>query len=723
MARNITNNSNTLQEITPIFGAPQSSLAGQIENTSVLFAFGETSKLIDRTSSSVGLIGFGYNDELNSGAVAVNGKLVTSKILDVSVINQELTVSYLDENGLIDSYDVSILDSQAITDIQNSINDINSSIAGLTDKQTLYVHFYSISENEVSCDTSILQIIEAYNNGCEIKAICDTYVLDLVYVVEEYLSISFSTFISTAGLSLYISTRPDTDPDDDIWRIYYNSYQKSLTFDTVPTENSENPVMSGGIYNAIHDVSVNISDINSSVSDLYDNKPLFVTFTAAEDIENLYYADKTPTEIVDAYIHNRLIYGVIDTVVLNLLSCETDDYKTIVFTTNYLNNVIFLNNNSAEDDTDWPMTIVALETELDYTNSPIYKYDNNILIRTDNDTTYVNSQSKLCAADVSIETLYENNSSYIKTYNFYKTRENYQSLLGSINIPKDQMLKDVHLCKAIYDENTQIYTETAKQSDPDYDTAPGDVYLHFIWHVADPSTDDNLQETFIKVTDMAPVYTGDGEWISVNDNVISFNDEPINTINSSIAIHNSSITQILSDIGTIDDKIIDQQRDIETNTNDIAGLDRHITKTDTELSKLDVSVESLISDFSNFNSSIVDLYNDIDSSLDLINSSAIGKLYNSSTYSSVIIRNMYDIDNASVIKENALKSISLKYNTIKELDSKGRPVIPNIYVDIDVLTSEYASGVAEVLASDASSIESLQNMVNTTCYWYTLGSD
>ena len=54
---------------------------------------------------------------------------------------------------------------------------------------------------------------------------------------------------------------------------------------------------------------------------------------------------------------------------------------------------------------------------------------------------------------------------------------------ASIDIPKDYLLKEVHLCKASY--NGGKYTETSKQGSSSWSTDNNDVYIHFIWFTKD----------------------------------------------------------------------------------------------------------------------------------------------------------------------------------------------------------------------------------------------
>lgn len=77
-----------------------------------------------------------------------------------------------------------------------------------------------------------------------------------------------------------------------------------------------------------------------------------------------------------------------------------------------------------------------------------------------------------------------------------------------IDIPELDILEEVHICKATYNASTGKYTETATDpSDPSWETAAGDVYLHLIWKVSDQDHQGGTTstETYIKVSDMIKV--------------------------------------------------------------------------------------------------------------------------------------------------------------------------------------------------------------------------
>ena len=80
-----------------------------------------------------------------------------------------------------------------------------------------------------------------------------------------------------------------------------------------------------------------------------------------------------------------------------------------------------------------------------------------------------------------------------------------------IDIPKLQVVDQVHVCKAIYNDTTHTYTETAVQgecTEEEWLAAAGDVYLHIEWDTKDDDgdpTNDKTAETYIKVSDMISI--------------------------------------------------------------------------------------------------------------------------------------------------------------------------------------------------------------------------
>lgn len=139
----------------------------------------------------------------------------------------------------------------------------------------------------------------------------------------------------------------------------------------------------------------------------------------------------------------------------------------------------------------------------------------------DNTTVKV-ANGKLTAAcnTYKLEALGTPTDGYLKTYKLVeKSASGAETSVGIIDIPKDQFLKSVHLCKANVAENGNVTNEIVSGS-TGFAESVDPVYLHFTWELKDG--DKEVQDTYLKVTDMAPVYSGDSSYISISDYVVSF---------------------------------------------------------------------------------------------------------------------------------------------------------------------------------------------------------
>lgn len=113
---------------------------GNVINKRVNFGVGGIDRIIAASDSSQGLIAFGYNDTLNSGAIAVGGQLVSSKILDVTTNISEgagtVTVSYLAQNGTVATTTFDIISRSAVESLitggtSGKLDEIDASIVRL----------------------------------------------------------------------------------------------------------------------------------------------------------------------------------------------------------------------------------------------------------------------------------------------------------------------------------------------------------------------------------------------------------------------------------------------------------------------------------------------------------------------------------------------------------------------------------------------------------------
>ena len=154
------------------------------------------------------------------------------------------------------------------------------------------------------------------------------------------------------------------------------------------------------------------------------------------------------------------------------------------------------------------------------------------------------------------------NDGMLATYKMqYKApgKDTFSDISGaaSIDIPKDYLLKEVHLCKATYDGSK--YTDTSKQGDEGWDDDENEVYIHFIWFTKDGGT-EKTSETYLRVTDVinvdvteinehidssiAEVYEHiDSSWNAINEYV----DSSYATLNASVASHIDASVKAIND--------------------------------------------------------------------------------------------------------------------------------------------------------------------------------
>ena len=82
-----------------------------------------------------------------------------------------------------------------------------------------------------------------------------------------------------------------------------------------------------------------------------------------------------------------------------------------------------------------------------------------------------------------------------------------------IDIPKDFVLKSVHICKASYDSASGEYTESSTPADAGWAADTNDVYFHFEWMTVDSET--TTTETFLKVADVIAA-----DIVSINTSIV-----------------------------------------------------------------------------------------------------------------------------------------------------------------------------------------------------------
>ena len=184
--------------IPKTFGA-----AGDAINSYVTFGIGTIDKIISGSDSSQGLIAFGYNTELKSGAIAVGGELVSSKILDVSTNATEdtkatiVTVTYLDSSELKEiTFDV--IDPSVIEALDSSLNNLYQEVI---DNEEVLIHYLEIIDTSVKLLTQDVSILKNYNtsSNSSINYIEDNFVKSIIPIDSSAIAINNITPIGTKG--------------------------------------------------------------------------------------------------------------------------------------------------------------------------------------------------------------------------------------------------------------------------------------------------------------------------------------------------------------------------------------------------------------------------------------------------------------------------------------------------------------------------------------------
>lgn len=185
----------------------------------------------------------------------------------------------------------------------------------------------------------------------------------------------------------------------------------------------------------------------------------------------------------------------------------------------------------------------------------------------------------------------------------------YVNVSGSaqIDIPELEVVDDVHVCKATYDATTHKYTETARQGDPNWDTAAGDVYLHIVWNTKDDDsdpTDDKSSETYIKVSDMISVDVTDLQ--RQIDDVSTRLKNQITKESNDVTALNNRIANVSTDVSTLTGYVN------TTISENVERLQTNINNVSTNLSNTSTSLSNTISDLSaNLNGKISDVSSDL----------------------------------------------------------------------------------------------------------------
>ena len=268
----------------------------------------------------------------------------------------------------------------------------------------------------------------------------------------------------------------------------------------------------------------------------------------------------------------------------------------------------------------------------------------------------------------------------------------------TINIPKDYVVKEVHLCKASFDG--RVYTETSQQGDSDWDDDENDVYIHFIWQTKDSAA--KRSETYLRVSDV------------INVDVTEINKH----IDASIAEVNKHIDASVKAINThIDSSWVAINRHIDSsyvslNSSVASHIDASVKAINTHIDASWVSLNTSI------NSSLVSLNNKIDASWVSINKH-IDSSYvslNSSVAShidaSVNAINTH-IDSSWVSLNTSINSTVKSIND--HIDASVKSINGHIDSSVKSIIEYVDASIAKVNSHIDASINKLTERVDSSC--------
>lgn len=196
----------------------------------------------------------------------------------------------------------------------------------------------------------------------------------------------------------------------------------------------------------------------------------------------------------------------------------------------------------------------------------------------------------------------------------------------SIDIPKDYLLKEVHLCKASY--NGSKYTETSKQGSSSWNTDNNDVYIHFIWNTKDGNANKPTSETYLKVSDVINVdVTEINAHIDASiGKVYEYIDASVNNIKTQITTSLNTLTAKIDASWVAINKYVDDSYvalDSSVASHIDASVDAINTRIDSSLATLNSAIDAswtaintrIDSSFETLNSSFVEVAQYVDSSI------------------------------------------------------------------------------------------------------------
>ena len=190
------------------------------------------------------------------------------------------------------------------------------------------------------------------------------------------------------------------------------------------------------------------------------------------------------------------------------------------------------------------------------------------------------------------------NDGMLATYKMqYKApgKDSFADLVGgaSIDIPKDYLLKEVHLCKASYSNGK--YTETHKQGDSGFDDDTNTLCVHFVWNTKDGTGEQS--ETYIPVKSIIDV---DALLEHIDSSVKAINahiDASLNAINtridsSYVSLNSSIASHIDASVNAINTHIDASIAEVNTH------IDGSLNAINTRIDTLDSSINAIDSSIS-----------------------------------------------------------------------------------------------------------------------------
>ena len=317
--------------------------------------------------------------------------------------------------------------------------------------------------------------------------------------------------------------------------------------------------------------------------------------------------------------------------------------------------------------------------------------DNATVKITDGKLTAAAAQYRLVAAQTPTEDMF-------KTYQLQSKvpgEDSWSDVQDSvIDIPKDYVLKEVHICKA--ELNGGDYTETSRPGDQNWDTDTHPQYLHFIWQTKEPAADDS--ESYILITDLAPIYTGDADSDSSAGKYINVTDEHVVTFDSSkfaTDFYDTSVAPIDASLQQLYQEVIDNELVIASYT---GVQDLSINMNTASIETLGTQMENL----SNVNASIALLNSsiaDLEDKVDVLEDGFVEDVDASIDSSDIDVRNSYGNEPEVTVQDGAVT-----YTITKTVNGVDTTVTTIQTIDTAVIDK-----IAEILASDASKIDDLQH--------------